>query len=251
MVEETVSGTGVTGNTPAATQAAAQQSASAARNALKKDWQTKGKNYVIALTIALLLIALSRLYDWSFFWLITVGTLLYFAASRVSDPVAKGPYKDLLPWVHFGKILGVILVVGSVLSSSFVAYLAMTVNDVEKAVDNNLKSHQPGYVRMVSDTIVNIPQGGFDRFVGSGEVNIRNTGQGQCLTIEPEEKFFEKTSGSSVEVHRQSDNQLLYRLSWTNGRVTQAIFERPTLISVVTTPVGKKTSGGNVCSYAW
>lgn len=138
------SGTGVTGNTPSATQTSAQRAASAARNSIKEAWRTKGgKNFIIGMTLALILVAMSVVYEWSFFWLLFAGIILFATAGWLNEIVAKSQYRDLLPWTLFLRLFGIVLIGNSILTSSFVTYIADKVNKMEQQVETKLTNGTP------------------------------------------------------------------------------------------------------------
>jgi len=144
---DTTAGTGVSGNTPSAEQAADQQQTTAERNKLKPVLATKYVPYFVWPALVIILLFVVNWYEWSFFWILIAGVSLLFAANisrkKASDKDWESPHKSLILTVaNQMRLLAIVLIIFTVLNSSFVLWVGETVNAAEGCIGGDQRACQ-------------------------------------------------------------------------------------------------------------
>jgi type II secretory pathway pseudopilin PulG len=135
---DTTSGTGVGGNTPAATQQANQQQATAQRNDVKVEIPVKLIPWFLWPTIAAVVLFVVNYYEWTFFWTVSVSLLVAFTAYFLKKKWwgdLTTPHKPLIGQTLNALIVISIIVAGFTLAqSSFTMRVAEAVDRAESCV---------------------------------------------------------------------------------------------------------------------
>ncbi len=116
-----------------ALQQQGQQLASSGRIALKKSWKSSAwTKVVIGGVLFALLVSLSVMGNWNFFWLLLMGIVVFFIGKKLSK--SKAIDKDLLwVWPVVLMVAGGLILATTIIGSGFGKLLEYSVNKVESA----------------------------------------------------------------------------------------------------------------------